>query len=65
MKTRSGSIGNAENGLGCAKHEHWTRRAWYRRKWVRERKTLKLDPAPSVTPKIGSRAQNMKMDPAP
>jgi hypothetical protein len=48
---------------GSAKHKNGTRRGRYRRKWVRERKTLKRDPTPSVPQKTGSGAQNLKTGP--
>jgi hypothetical protein len=61
MKTGHIALGTAENESGSAIHENGTRCRWYCRKWVQERKTCKLDPTPSVQPKMSPRAQYMKM----
>jgi hypothetical protein len=63
MKTRSDALSIAENESGHAKHENGTRRTRHRWKRVRERKTWKRDPTPSVPSKMSSHAQNMKMGP--
>jgi hypothetical protein len=63
MKTGPEAYYIAENESGSAKRENGTRRPRYRRKLVRERKTRKLDPTPSVSPKMSPGAQNMKMAP--
>jgi hypothetical protein len=60
MKTGPGVLGTAQNDSGTAKHENGTQGPRYRPKQVRERK---LDPAPSVLPKTGPGAQNMKIGP--
>jgi hypothetical protein len=56
MKTGPYALGTAENLSGSAKHENGTRSPRYR-------KTLKLDPTPSVPLKTDPGAQNMKMRP--
>jgi hypothetical protein len=53
-----------ENGSGSSKHENETRRLRYRRKGVRERKTCKRDPTPSVPPKTGQGVQDIKTAPS-
>jgi hypothetical protein len=63
MKMRPDALGTAENEYGRAKHENGTRRPRYRRKRVRERKTRKRDPTPSVPPKKIRGAQNIKTGP--
>jgi hypothetical protein len=63
MKTGTDALGSAENESGRAKREKGTGRPRYRRKLVRERKTEKKDPTPSVPLKTSSGAQNMKMGP--
>jgi hypothetical protein len=71
IKTRLNALESAENksgsakheNSGSAKHENGTQRCWYRRKWVRERKTIKQDPTPLVSPKTNHGAQNMKTRP--
>jgi hypothetical protein len=52
MKTGSDALGTAENEFWSAKHENWTQRPRNHRIRVRELKTLKQDPIPSVPPKI-------------
>jgi hypothetical protein len=63
MKLGIDALGTTKNESGSAKHENGNRRPWYRRKRVRERKTLKRDPTPSVPPKTSQGAQNMKTEP--
>jgi hypothetical protein len=62
MKMRPDALDTSENESGSAKHENGTRRTRYRQKQVRDRKTLKRVPTPSVTPKMSQSAQNMKRD---
>jgi hypothetical protein len=57
------ALGTIKNEFGSAKYENGIRRPRYRRKWVRERKTWKLGPTPSVPPKMDPGAQNMKTTP--
>jgi hypothetical protein len=60
MKMKPDALGNAENESGSAKHDNENRRPRYRRKRVRERKTLKRDSMPSVSPKTCPGAKNIK-----
>jgi hypothetical protein len=60
MKTGAGALGTAQNESWSAKLEIGTRRPRYRPKRVRERKTCKRDPTPSVPPKTCPGEQNMK-----
>jgi hypothetical protein len=60
MKKVPATLGTAENESGSAKHENGTQRPRYRRKLVRERRTGKQNPTPSVSPKKGPGADNMK-----
>jgi hypothetical protein len=57
MKVGHDALGTAENVSKSAKLENGTRRRRYRRKRVRKRKTGKLDPTPSVLPKLCPGAQ--------
>jgi hypothetical protein len=63
MKTGADALGTAENESGNAKHKNGTRRPPHRRKSVRERKTLKRDPTPSLSSKMSSGAQIIKTVP--
>jgi hypothetical protein len=63
MKTGHGVLGIAENRSGSAKYENKTHRPRYRRNRVRECKTSKRDPTPSVPKKTSPVAQNMKTSP--
>jgi hypothetical protein len=63
MKTGPDALRIVENKSGRAKHENVTRRHRYRRNRVRERKTCKRDPTPSVHPKTSPSAQNIKTRP--
>jgi hypothetical protein len=63
MKTGLDALGTAENESGHAKHENMTPHPPYRRKQVRERKTKKLEPTPSVPPKMSPGVQNKKTGP--
>jgi hypothetical protein len=63
MITVPGALRTTHNGSESVKYENMTRRPRYGRKRVRERKTRKLDLAPSVPPKTGPGAQNMKSGP--
>jgi hypothetical protein len=66
MNTGPDAFGIIENETTSAKYEKpdpsfkLGPRSWTR---VWERETRKLDPAPSVPPKTGLRAQNMKTGP--
>jgi hypothetical protein len=55
------ALGTAENESGSAKHENEPLRPRKRRKRVRDRKTIKWDPMPSLPPKMSTGTQNMKM----
>jgi hypothetical protein len=57
------SLVNAENESWRAKHENEAIRPQYRQKRVRERKTLKRDLTPSLTPKTSPGAQYVKTRP--
>jgi hypothetical protein len=63
MKTGPDAFVTAENESGSTKHENGNRRPRYRRKGVRERKTSKQDPMPSVPSKMSLGSQNMKKGP--
>jgi hypothetical protein len=63
MKTGHDAPGIAENESGSAKHEKGTRYPPYRRKHVRDRKTCKVDPTPSLPPQMSLGAQSMKTRP--
>jgi hypothetical protein len=63
MKTRPDALVTAEKESRSANHENETGRPPYRRKRVRDRKTGKQDRTPSVPPKKGPGAQNMKTGP--
>jgi hypothetical protein len=63
MKTGPDARGIVENESGSAKHENGTRRPRKRRKQVREHKTRKWNPTPSIQPKTCPGAQNMKTGP--
>jgi hypothetical protein len=51
MKTGPDALSTAENESGSLKHENGTRRPRYHEKLVRERKTWKREPTPSVLQK--------------
>jgi hypothetical protein len=55
------ALGTVENEFGSAKYANGTRRLRLCRKHVREGKTCKQDPTPSVPPQMSSGAQDMKM----
>jgi hypothetical protein len=57
------ALGTAENESRSAKHENGIWRPRYRRNRVRERRTWKRDPTPSVPAKTSPGAQNVKMGP--
>jgi hypothetical protein len=59
-ETRTDALGTAENESGSPKYEIETRCPPYRRKCARERKILKLDPMPTIPPKMSPGVQNMK-----
>jgi hypothetical protein len=63
MKTGPNAHETAENESGSAKHENGTRRPPHCRKRVRERKTIKRDPTPSLPPKMSTDAQKKKKGP--
>jgi hypothetical protein len=57
------ALDTAKNMSESGKHENRIGHPRYRRKRVRERKTSKRDPTPSVWPKTILGAQNMKTVP--
>jgi hypothetical protein len=61
METGLDALRTAENDYGYAKHGNGTRHPRYRRKCVRERKTLKQEPTPTVPSKTSLGAQSMQM----
>jgi hypothetical protein len=61
MKMGPDALDTVENESGDANHEIGTRPPLYHRKRVRELKTRKRDPTPSVPPKMSPGAQNKKM----
>jgi hypothetical protein len=63
MKTGPEALGTVQNESGSAKHENEIWRPRYRLKWVRERKTWKRNPAPSISLKMSPEAPNMKTGP--
>jgi hypothetical protein len=60
---RFDALATAEKESGNAKKENRTQRPWYQRKRVRERKTKKRDPTPTVPSKMCPGAQNMETGP--
>jgi hypothetical protein len=60
MRTGPEANGTAQNRSGSEKHENGNRRRRYRPNRVRERKTRKRDPTPSVPSKMNLGAQNRK-----
>jgi hypothetical protein len=63
MKIGPDALATAEKVSGNIRHEDGTRRPPHRRKSVRERKTLKRDPTPSLSSKMSSGAQIIKTVP--